>query len=85
MNIHQKKILLAVDGSEHALEAVRYVSKMPPFRELEVVLFNVHSPIPEAYWDLGKKASFGWAIHDVRAWERERDKTLLHAGHNAAS
>jgi nucleotide-binding universal stress UspA family protein len=76
MNKHRKKILLAVDGSEHALEAVRYVSKMPPFRELEVVLFNVHSPIPEAYWDLGNKASFGWAIHDVRAWEMVHDKTL---------
>jgi nucleotide-binding universal stress UspA family protein len=76
MNPNQKKILLAVDGSEPALEAVRYVSKMPPFIKLEVMLFNVHSPIPEAYWDLGKKASFGWAINEVRVWERDRDKTL---------
>ena len=70
------KILLAVDGSEHALEAVGYVSRIAPFKRLEVVLYNVHNPIPEAYWDLDKKASYGWAIHDVRAWEREYDKNL---------
>ena len=37
----QKKILLALDGSDHALEAVRYVGKIPSFRHMGVVLFSV--------------------------------------------
>ena len=71
-----KKILLAVDGSNYALGAVRYVSNILSPRNTEVVMFHVHNKIPESYWDLERGASPGWRVSEVRAWEREYEKTL---------
>ncbi len=71
----KNRVLLAVDGSDHALEAVRYVSKICPFQDKEVVVFTVHGKIPEYYWDLEKDPPLGWRIKDVRAWDREYEKT----------
>ncbi len=66
---NQRKILVAVDGSEGALAAVRYVSKTPSFEDMNVVLFTVHGKIPEYYWDLEKEGSPAWRIKEVKAWE----------------
>ena len=71
-----KKILLAIDGSDGALEAVKYVSKMYLAQKMGVVLFNVYSKIPEAYWDLEKSVSLGWRLREIRAWEMEYEKTI---------
>jgi nucleotide-binding universal stress UspA family protein len=70
------KMLLAVDGSENSLEIVRYVAKITPFREKKMVLFNVHSKIPEAYWDLEKNSSAAWRMSEARAWDKERQKAI---------
>ena len=72
----QKKILLAVDGSENSLEVVRYAGKIPAFREMATVLYNVSSKIPEAYWDLEKNSSAAWRMSEARAWEKEHDKVI---------
>ncbi len=72
----KKKMLLAVDGSENALEIVRYVAKIPAFREMEMVLFNVHSKIPEGYWDLERNSSVAWRMSEARAWDKEREKAI---------
>ena len=72
----QKKILLAVDGSENSLEVVRYAAKIPAFREMATVLYNVSSKIPEAYWDLEKNSSATWRMSEARAWEKEHDKVI---------
>ena len=72
----QKKMLLAVDGSENALEIVRYVAKIPAFLEMEMVLFNVHSKIPEGYWDLETNSSVAWRMSEARAWDKEREKAI---------
>lgn len=56
----QKKMLLILDGSEYALETVRYVSKIPAFQKMRVVLLNVMSKIPEYYWDLKREPQFNY-------------------------
>ena len=43
----KKKILVGMDGSELSHEAVRYVSKIPLFQQMEVILFHVFHKIPE--------------------------------------
>jgi len=70
------KMLLAVDGSENSLEIVRYAAKIPAFREMTTVLYNVRSKIPEGYWDLEKNGSAAWRISEVRVWEKEHDKVI---------
>jgi nucleotide-binding universal stress UspA family protein len=87
----QKKILLAVDGSEDALYAVRYVSNLAPFHQMKIVLFNVFSSIPESYRDLAKDPLFAQSAKEIEAWElRKRNEIqeymdkaqqiLLHSG-----
>lgn len=39
-------------------------------------MFHVHNKIPESYWDLERGASPGWRVSEVRAWDREYEKTL---------
>jgi nucleotide-binding universal stress UspA family protein len=71
-----KKILLAIDGSDYALETARYVSKILSPQNTEVIMFHVHSKIPESYWDIKRQASPAWRISEVKAWEREYEKTI---------
>src|SRR5210317_93941 len=46
------RILLAVDGSDQAFEAARYVSQLFAPNRIDVVLFHVTPKIPESFWDL---------------------------------
>ena len=54
MSSNRKKILLAVDGSNQSLEAVRYVSENFSPQEIKVVLLHVLSKKPEVFYDLEK-------------------------------
>jgi nucleotide-binding universal stress UspA family protein len=49
---HKTRILLAVDGSDQAFEAARYVSQLFAPNQIDVVLFHVTSKIPESFWDI---------------------------------
>jgi len=46
------KILLAVDGSDQAFEAARYVSHLFAPNRIDVILFHVATKIPESFWDV---------------------------------
>jgi nucleotide-binding universal stress UspA family protein len=59
MKIHGKRILLAVDGSLAAMDAVRYVGAFFSPARTEVVLFHVHAEAPEAFLDLKRDPEYG--------------------------
>ncbi|MGB6379329.1 MAG: universal stress protein, partial [Syntrophobacteria bacterium] len=46
------RILLAVDGSDQAFEAARYVSQLFAPNRIDVVFFHVTPKIPESFWDI---------------------------------
>ena len=46
------RILLAVDGSDQAFEAARYVSRLFAPNRIDVVIFHVTTKIPESFWDI---------------------------------
>ena len=46
------RILLAMDGSDQAFEAARYVSQLFAPNQIDVVLFHVTTKIPESFWDI---------------------------------
>jgi nucleotide-binding universal stress UspA family protein len=75
-NQNQKKILLALDGSDRAFETVRYICHIPPFQKMRVVLFTVFSKIPDTYWDMERQPNLGKRIGDVRAWERQKQAAI---------
>lgn len=72
----QKKILLAVDGSDRSFETVRYVAKIPPFHKMQVVLFYVFRGVPQNYSDLGKAPEFKQSVTSARAWEAQQKEAL---------
>ena len=70
------RILVAVDGSDYALNAVRYVGKVLPPQKMEVVLFHVTEKIPSVFWDLGKSREFHMKASHVTAWALQQEKAI---------
>ncbi|MGA6924086.1 MAG: universal stress protein [Desulfosarcina sp.] len=88
----QKRLLLAVDGSERALQTVRYAAEEDAFKGMKIVLFHVFNSIPDAYYDLEKEPKSVKVVRHVRSWEAqqklkirkymdEAKQMLLDAGH----
>ncbi|MBW2608634.1 MAG: universal stress protein [Deltaproteobacteria bacterium] len=73
---HRRKILLAVDGSDQAFEAVRYVSLLFPPNRMEVVLFHVMTKVPESFWDVEKEPAYSNKVATTRAWELQQKKEI---------
>ncbi len=71
----QKKILLIQDGSEGALEALRYVSEFSGFRRMELVLFTVFSKIRDFPLDMFRAKSDG-IIDKLKEGEERRQKRV---------
>jgi len=70
------KILVTVDGSEQALNAVRYVSNTMAPRQLQVVLFHVVTKVPESFWDLEREPAFRYRIANIQSWEDQQQKMI---------
>jgi nucleotide-binding universal stress UspA family protein len=76
MGKYKQRILLAVDGSDQAFEAVLYVSQLFPPNRLEVVLFHVTSKIPESFWDIEKNPTFRHQLAPVAAWAVQQQTAI---------
>ncbi|MDD2603565.1 MAG: universal stress protein [Desulfobacterales bacterium] len=74
-NQHQR-VLMALDGSQRSLEAVRHVARSCPFQHMDIVLFHVFSNVPECYYDLEKEPKAVKVVTAVRAWEVEQRKQI---------
>ena len=72
----RKRLLVAVDGSEAALETVRYVGRSLPGDCVEVVLFHIMTRIPESFWDLEKEPAFQYRIANIEAWEKQQENLI---------
>ena len=72
----KRRILLAVDGSEQAFEAVRYVSRLLASKHMEVVLFHVITKVPESFWDIEKEPTSRQKIGDTGDWESQQKKKI---------
>lgn len=62
------KILLAVDGSDQALEAVRYAGAMMPAGQAELVLFYVGTGFPDVFWDMKANPLYRTRKDGVMGW-----------------
>ena len=70
------KILLAMDGSDQAFEAVRYASQLFAPDRIEVVLFHVTSRIPESFWDIEGDPELRLGGAAPSASEQQQDKEI---------
>ena len=63
-----RKILLAFDGSEQSLEAVRYISTILPPDRTDIVLFSVGTGFPEVFWDMNNNPLYQSEKTKVMGW-----------------
>ncbi len=71
-----RRLLVAVDGSDTALEAVRYVAGSLPPDRIEIVLLHIMTKIPESFWDLEKEPAFHYRIANIEAWETQQENLI---------
>ena len=80
MDSAHKKILIGVDGSEQAFEAVRYVGVMCSRTGVEIVLMNVTSDVPAMFYDLDVIGDFHPTYTALDEWltcERDAAHDIL--------
>jgi nucleotide-binding universal stress UspA family protein len=73
-----------VDGSDRALNTVKYVARFNPFRNMDIVLFHVFSSVPEGYWDLEKDPRSTSTVRQVKSWEVQQRKNMEKFMENAS-
>jgi len=71
-----KRILVALDGSEPALETVRYLSKFPSLQDRGIVLFTVFGKVPEYYWDLKAAPALRARVMEIQSWQTQQSLDL---------
>lgn len=76
MNFNEKKILLAVDGSNQSLEAVRYVSEIFSPQKIKVHLFHALSKTPEVFHELGKKPRYRQVPSNIINRDRVSEESI---------
>jgi nucleotide-binding universal stress UspA family protein len=72
----KKKILVPLDGSDRAMNTVRYIAKIDPFAQMHIVLFHVFSSVPDGYWDLEKDPRSTSTVRQVKPWEVGQRKRI---------
>jgi len=69
----KRQILIAVDGSQHSLNATSYVAKTCHPANLRITLMHVLSTAPETFWDLEKADYFKDETRETYpAWKEKR-------------
>jgi len=71
---NRRKFLLAVDSSDQAFEAVKYVSRLFLPNRMEVILFHVMTKVPENFWDIEKEPVYRHKVADISAWGLQQKK-----------
>ena len=72
-----KKILIALDGSEQAREAVRYAAGILPSDQTSIVLYHVLTKIPDSFWDLHREHAFRHKeIGKIQTWELHQENLI---------
>ncbi len=70
------KILLGFDGSDLALDAVKYTASFFPSKQTEVVLFHVNTIFPESIMQLDENKGYQIKQRDIRACMTEQHKKI---------
>ncbi|MGA2400655.1 MAG: universal stress protein [Syntrophobacteraceae bacterium] len=68
-----RKVLIAVDGSEHTQGLVDYLSGIISAQHTELVLFHVMPKAPESFGDWEKEPFNSPNTDHLRKWEAERE------------
>lgn len=70
------KVLVAFDGSELSLEAVKYAASMMPSKNTEVVLFYVETKMPQSFWKFEHDMDFRYKSSNLQGCIAEQHKRI---------
>ena len=73
---NQSKILLAVDGSDASLNAVRHIGRVFSKKQ-QIVLFHVQSDVPEAFKDLKGEEFIDARKFPLETWQTHQGKFII--------
>ena len=76
MKTTTQKVLVAVDGSSQAMDAIRYVAGFFPPMHTDVVLFHAAAEVPEAFLDLAGVSDVEAETFPVEAWARRSQEDI---------
>lgn len=79
------KVLIAFDGSDLAVEAVKYAANMMPSKNTEVVLFYVQTKLSESFWKFEHDMDFRYKSTNLQGCIAEQHKqinTAMDRAHN---
>jgi nucleotide-binding universal stress UspA family protein len=74
MSANRQRILLIVDGSDQASEAVNYAGRLLAPLNTEIVLFQVLDQVPESFWDWERDPLIPQHIEYMKGWEVQREQ-----------
>jgi nucleotide-binding universal stress UspA family protein len=73
---NQSKILLAVDGADASLNAVRHIGRVFS-KQQQIVLFHVKPDVPEAFKDLRGEDFINKQQFPIKTWQQRREELIL--------
>ena len=95
------KILIAIDGSDQSMQAVRYISRFIRFKKTKIVLIHILFEVPESFLDLRNDPTSTSPLIKASAWKasawnakmkndinkhmEEAEKIFLNAGYPKSS
>lgn len=85
MENENNKILIAIDGSHQAMEAVRYISRTVSPERNTLVLYHVYSEVPEQMLDFQKTVVKNNADPVIQSWSIREQKMIQESLNQAYS
>lgn len=76
MDEQKQKILIAVDGSEQALNAVKYVASIMEPQSTAVVLFHIENEMPQWVLEVQSKPLYQSTTTSIKQWVSARKKII---------
>jgi nucleotide-binding universal stress UspA family protein len=76
MDADRKLALLALDGSEQSLDAVRYISRILTLSNTEVVLFHVFEKVLPIFWDSEQDPLATKHLEYMAGWSAHKEKKI---------
>lgn len=75
-NENINKILVAVDGSDQSIQAVRYASLVMPCKHTKVILFHVGDKLSELFLDFDSNPFYKSMLPEIKCWMADQQKHM---------
>ncbi|MCD6273279.1 MAG: universal stress protein [Deltaproteobacteria bacterium] len=75
-NENINKILIAVDGSDQSLQAVRYASLVMPCKHTEIVLFYIGDKFSQLFFDMDRNPLYQSKVPELKRWMADQQMQM---------